>query len=104
VLSSALCGSDRARGYGVELCQGKGSWVSGAGAAPEGTRALNRLSGAVVTALSSWSSRGVLDSAHGHSGGVLSSPVCSQELDSVILWISDFQLRILWGQVVDLLF
>ena len=35
-LSSALCGSDRARGNGMELCQGRGSWGSGKGSAPEG--------------------------------------------------------------------
>ena len=35
-LSSALCGSDRARGNGTELCQGRGSWGSGKGSAPEG--------------------------------------------------------------------
>ena len=35
-LSSALCDSDRARGNGMELCQGRGSWGSGKGSAPEG--------------------------------------------------------------------
>ena len=28
-LSSALCDSDRARGNGMELCQGRGSWGLG---------------------------------------------------------------------------
>jgi len=36
VLSSALCDSDRARGNGMELCQGRGSWRVGTGAAPQG--------------------------------------------------------------------
>ena len=35
-LSSALCDSDRARGNGMELLQGRGSWGSGKGSAPEG--------------------------------------------------------------------
>jgi len=35
-LSSALCDSDRARGNGMELCQGRGSWGSGKGSVPEG--------------------------------------------------------------------
>jgi len=35
-LSSALCDSDRARGNGMELCQGRGRWELGTGAAPEG--------------------------------------------------------------------
>jgi len=35
-LSSALCDSDRARGNGMELCQGRGSWGLGTGAAPQG--------------------------------------------------------------------
>ena len=35
-LSSALCDSHRARGKGMELCQGRGSWGSGKGAAPGG--------------------------------------------------------------------
>jgi len=34
-LSSALCDSDRAQGNSMELCQGRGSWGSGKGAAPE---------------------------------------------------------------------
>ena len=34
-LSSALCDSDRARGNGMELCQGRGSWGLGTGAAPD---------------------------------------------------------------------
>ena len=36
-LSSALCDSDRARGNGMELCQGRGSWGSGNGSAPQGS-------------------------------------------------------------------
>ena len=36
-LSSAFCDSDRARGDGVELCQGRGSWGLGKGSAPEGS-------------------------------------------------------------------
>jgi len=36
-LSSAVCDSDRARGNGMELCQGRDSWGSGTGAAPEGS-------------------------------------------------------------------
>ena len=36
MLSSALCDSDRARGNGMELCQGRGSWGLGTGSAPEG--------------------------------------------------------------------
>jgi len=36
-LCSALRDSDRARGNGMELCQGRGSWGSGTGAAPEGS-------------------------------------------------------------------
>jgi len=36
VLNSALCDSDRARGNGMELCQGRGSWGLGTGAAPQG--------------------------------------------------------------------
>ena len=36
-LSSALCDSDTARGNGMELWQGRGSWGSGKGAAPEGS-------------------------------------------------------------------
>ena len=35
-LSSALCGSDRARGNGMELHQGRGGWGLGTGCAPEG--------------------------------------------------------------------
>ena len=35
-LSSALCDSDRARGNGMELCQGCADWVSGKGSSPEG--------------------------------------------------------------------
>ena len=35
-LSSALCDSDRARGNGMELCQGRGRWGSGKGSAAEG--------------------------------------------------------------------
>ena len=35
-LSSALCDSDRARGNGMELCRGRGSWGLGTGSAPEG--------------------------------------------------------------------
>ena len=35
-LSSALCDSGRARGNGMELCQGRGSWRSGKESAPEG--------------------------------------------------------------------
>ena len=35
-LSSALCDSDRARGNGMELCQGRGRWGWGKGSAPEG--------------------------------------------------------------------
>jgi len=34
-LSSALCGTDRARGNGMELCQGRGSCGSGKGSSPE---------------------------------------------------------------------
>ena len=34
-LSSALCDSNRARGNGMELCQGRGRWGSGTGCAPE---------------------------------------------------------------------
>ena len=33
-LSSALCDSHRARGNGMELCQGRSSWGSGTGSAP----------------------------------------------------------------------
>ena len=33
-LSSALCDTDRARGNGMELCQGKGSWGLGIGSPP----------------------------------------------------------------------
>ena len=36
VLNSALCDSNRAQGNGMELCQGRGSWGSGKGSAPEG--------------------------------------------------------------------
>jgi len=36
-LSSALCDSDRARGNGMELRQGRGSWGSGKESAPEGS-------------------------------------------------------------------
>jgi len=54
VLSSALCDSDRARGNGMELCQGKGSWGLGKGAAPEGGG--HRLPRAVVMAPSCWDS------------------------------------------------
>ena len=36
-LSSALCDSNRARGNGMELCQGRGSWGLGTGSAPEGS-------------------------------------------------------------------
>jgi len=39
-LSSALSDSDRARGNGMELCQGRGSWGLGKGSAPEGSWAL----------------------------------------------------------------
>ena len=35
VLSSALCDSDMARGNGMKLCQGKGSWGLRTGFAPE---------------------------------------------------------------------
>ena len=35
-LSSALCDSDRARGNGMELRQGRGGWGPGTGAAPQG--------------------------------------------------------------------
>ena len=42
VLSSALCDSDRARGNGMELCQGKGSWGLGMGSAPESDWALEQ--------------------------------------------------------------
>ena len=35
-LSYALCDSDRARGNGMELCRGRGSWGLGTGSAPEG--------------------------------------------------------------------
>ena len=34
-LSSALCDSDRARGNGMELRQGRGSWGCGNGSSPE---------------------------------------------------------------------
>jgi len=34
-LSSALWDSDRAQRNGMELCQGRGSWGSGTGSAPE---------------------------------------------------------------------
>ena len=36
VLSSGLCDSDRARGKGMELCNGKGGWGLGKGSATEG--------------------------------------------------------------------
>ena len=35
-LSSALCDSDRARGNGMELCQGRGSWELGTRSAEGG--------------------------------------------------------------------
>ena len=35
-LSSAVCDSNRARGNGMELCQGRGRWGLGTGSAPEG--------------------------------------------------------------------
>ena len=37
MLSSALCDSDRARGNGMELCEGRGGWGLGTGCAPEGS-------------------------------------------------------------------
>ena len=62
-LSSALCDSDRARGNGMELCQGRGSWGPGKGSAPEGgghgtgcpgqwAQPQCRISGSVVTVIS----------------------------------------------------
>ena len=36
MLSCALCDSDRARGNGRELCQGRGSWGAWKWSAPEG--------------------------------------------------------------------
>ena len=43
----------------MELCQGRGSWVSGEGSAPEGGQAWNRLPRTVVMAPSCQSSRSV---------------------------------------------
>jgi len=56
-LSSALCDSDWTRGNGMELCQGRGSWGLGKGSAPDGGG--HRLSRAVGTSLSCWSSRSI---------------------------------------------
>lgn len=39
-LSSALCGSERARENGMKLCQGRSDWELGEGSLPEGGTAL----------------------------------------------------------------
>ena len=49
-LSSALCDSDRARGNGMELCQGRGSWGSGKGGCTRGWWAWNAMHRAAGTA------------------------------------------------------
>jgi len=73
-LSSALCASDRARGNGMELCQGRGSWGLGTGSAPEGSRYGTGYPGqglrSVWTVFSFW---------------ILGGPVWSQKSYSVVL-------------------
>lgn len=73
-LSSALCDSDRARGNGMELCQGRGSWGLGTGAAPQGGGHGPRLP----------EFKECLDTALRHRVWILGGPVLSQGLDSAI--------------------
>jgi len=92
-LNSALCDSSRARGNGVELCQGRGSWELGKESAPEG--------GGHGTGCPGQRARPQairVQKASGHRVWILGDAVWSQEVDSVIL-VGLFQLAIFYDSV-----